>query len=163
MMSKKTISYQLLAISLILGCYSLGFAQTVSSSELISRAKDYDGKDVTYAGEVIGDVMVRGQYAWINVNDGNNAVGVWLERSLAREIALTGNYQARGDWVEIRGIFQRRCLAHGGDLDIHAQSMRRIAAGARLKETVSPERSRLIIILAGILVLVWILSLFKRQ
>ncbi|MDD5775078.1 MAG: DNA-binding protein, partial [Candidatus Omnitrophica bacterium] len=45
-------------------------AQTVSSEELIARPKDFDGTAVVFRGEVIGDIMIRGGYAWINVHDG---------------------------------------------------------------------------------------------
>ncbi|MDI6605929.1 MAG: hypothetical protein QME65_02145, partial [Candidatus Omnitrophota bacterium] len=46
---------------------SLAFAQPVSSTELIENAQAYDGKRVAYAGEVIGDIMRRGNFAWLNV------------------------------------------------------------------------------------------------
>ncbi|MDP2044226.1 MAG: hypothetical protein Q8K15_03545, partial [Candidatus Omnitrophota bacterium] len=62
------------------------FAQTLSSTELINNAKQYDGKLVVYTGEVIGDVMPRGGNAWVNINDGNNALGVWMDASTAKEI-----------------------------------------------------------------------------
>jgi len=32
--------------------------------------------------------MVRGDFAWVNVNDGENAIGVWLSKELAGEIKL---------------------------------------------------------------------------
>ena len=66
-------------------CYS----QPLSSTELINNAKSYDGKTVVYEGEVIGDIMVRGAFAWINVNDGKNAIGIWLEKDLSKDIFFT--------------------------------------------------------------------------
>ena len=54
------------------------YAQTPTSLELINNAKQYDGKTVNYKGEVIGEVMVRGDYAWLHVNDGTIAIGIWV-------------------------------------------------------------------------------------
>jgi len=87
---------------------------------------------VVYEGEVIGDVMGRGEYAWINVHDGQNAIGVWIDKALTKDILYTGSYQGRGDWLEISGTFQRACNLHGGDLDIHAQAIKKLAQAEKL-------------------------------
>lgn len=142
---------------------SVAYAQPISSTELISNAKQYDAKLVTYEGEVIGDVMVRGDYAWINVNDGKNAIGIWIPKSLTKDILYTGSFKSKGDWIEITGVFQRACPEHGGDLDIHAQTMRKISAGRPIFERLNLDKRNLILILAGILLLIWILTLFKHR
>ena len=98
-------------------------AQTTPSTELITWAKHYDGKTVQFEGEVIGEIMIRGQYAWINLNDGLNAIGVWVDRTLLNAQLIAGSYKSKGAWIEVRGIFSRTCLQHSGDLDIHAQSL----------------------------------------
>ncbi|MBU4251708.1 MAG: DNA-binding protein [Candidatus Omnitrophica bacterium] len=139
------------------------FAQPVSSSELINNAKQYDGKIVTYSGEVIGDVMLRGEFAWVNINDGKNALGVWMSAALAQEIKFTGNYKARGDRLEIVGVFHHACPEHGGDLDIHGRFLRKIASGRMVKEKLNFDKVSLIFILLGVLFLTWILTLFKRK
>ena len=60
---------------------------------------------IVYAGEVIGDVMVRGDFVWVNINDGENAIGVWLDKELAREIQFTGSYHdQRGLAGDYRGF-----------------------------------------------------------
>ncbi|MCM8823850.1 MAG: hypothetical protein NC822_04145, partial [Candidatus Omnitrophica bacterium] len=48
----------------------------------------------------------------------------------AKEVSFTGNYRYNGDWIEIKGIFNRACLQHGGDLDIHAKTIRIIRKGS---------------------------------
>ena len=139
------------------------FVQGLGSSELINNAKEYDGKSVTYTGEVIGDVMLRGEFAWVNINDGDNALGVWMSASLAKEIKFTGNYKSRGDNLEIVGIFHRACLEHGGDLDIHAQALRKLGEGRVINQKFNPDKRNLSLILLGALFLIWILSLFRRK
>ncbi len=110
------------------------YAQPVSSSELINKAKEYDGKTVIYEGEVIGDIMSRGEYAWINVNDTKNAIGIWIDKVFTKDIVYTGSYKSKGDWVEITGVFHRACPEHGGDLDIHGQALRKTKLGKNAPE-----------------------------
>ena len=139
------------------------FAQTISSTELIKNAKHCDGKAVVYVGEVIGDIMVRGEYAWINVHDGNNAIGIWIGKDLTKDILYTGSYKSRGDWVGISGTFQRICSQHGGDLDIHAQAIRIISRGREIRERLNLSKSNQAIVLLVILGIIWISTLLKRK
>jgi len=153
------------AILLISFClvFHLSYAQPISSSQLINSAKELDGKIVTYQGEVIGDVMKRADFAWVNVHDGINAIGIWVSYSLAREIIYTGSYKAKGDIIEVFGIFHRACPEHGGDLDIHAETLRKIDSGRFLRERLNPAKGNQALILLGVLFLVWILTLFLRK
>jgi hypothetical protein len=105
------------------------FAQPVGSLELINNAKQYDGKTVIYQGEAIGDIMIRADHAWIHLNDGYIAIGVWVRKDGLKDIAYLGNYRAKGDIIEVTGVFHRCCPEHGGDLDIHAWEIRKIAPG----------------------------------
>lgn len=139
------------------------FGQSISSTELINNAKQYDGKQVVYEGEVIGDIMARGDYAWINVNDGANAIGIWIEKAQTKDILYTGSYKSKGDRIEVTGVFQRACLQHGGDLDIHAQSLRKISPGKIVVERLNLGKRNLIFVLAVILCLIWILKLLKTK
>jgi len=142
---------------------TISYAQPISSAELINNAKQYDGKTVVYEGEVIGDIMVRGDYAWINVNDGQNAIGIWMSKNLVKDILYIGSYKSKGDWVEITGIFQRACLQHGGDLDIHAQAIRKVRQGRHVLERLNMGKRNLVFVLLGVLCLVWILKQLKLK
>jgi hypothetical protein len=139
------------------------FAQPVSSTELINSAKLYDGKTIVYTGEIIGDIMARGDYAWVNVNDGKNAIGVWINKNLIKDIHYMGSYKFKGDVVEVSGIFHRACLQHGGDLDLHAQSLTKRIAGGPIQEIPNFKERSIVILLLGALGLIWILTLLKRR
>ena len=139
------------------------FAQPVSSAELINRAKQYDGQEVTYAGEVIGDIMERGDYCWINTNDGKNALGIWAPKELASGILHSGSYKYKGDWIEIKGVFHRACPEHGGDLDIHALEIHKVAQGSQVKDEVNPVKKILFFTLAGVLIVIWISNILKLK
>jgi hypothetical protein len=149
----------LLLISESYDCY----AQSISSVELINNAKNYNGNIVVYKGEVIGDIMLRGEYAWINVNDEKNAIGIWIKKELIKDIIYTGNYKAKGDLVEITGKFNRSCVEHGGDLDIHAQSIAKISYGNKTPHSVNKKEINLILFLSGIITVVFLLRLITKK
>lgn len=171
MANNKNYSLQLIVCSgimLILNCLfcALCHAQTVPSAELINNAKRYDGKTVIYTGEVIGEVMERsgGMYAWANVNDGVNAIGIWLGKELTGiKNGNIGSYKSRGDIIEIEGVFHRSCIEHGGDLDIHAVSLRKVKDGLVISEKINAGKRNLAIGLTGGLCLVLILNRLKRK
>jgi hypothetical protein len=148
------------AIGLIFFCGTVCCAQTISSTELINKAREYDGESVVYVGEVVGDIMARGDFVWVNVNDGENAIGIWLDKELAGEIQFAGSYHAKGDRLEITGVFHRACIQHGGDMDIHAQNIRKISPGRQVREELSTGKRNFTFILFGVLSLVLI---FVRQ
>jgi len=143
--------------------FTLCYAQPIQATELIENAKEYDGKIVVYEGEVIGDIMVRGEYCWINLNDGEAAIGVWIKKDMAKEIEYKGSYRFRGDWIRVKGIFNRSCLEHGGDLDIHAISLEKIEKGKEEKERLILPKLNLSIKLGGVLLCLIILNLFLRR
>jgi hypothetical protein len=126
-----------MAAMIVLGM-SVGLcrAETLASKELINNAKAYDGKVVAYRGEAVGATMVRGDHAWINLNDGVNALGIWVTKEIAAGVTA-GTYRARGDALEITGIFHRACPEHGGDLDIHAESATIVEKGSPILHPVN--------------------------
>ena len=140
---------------LLTSCY----AQGVSSVELIQQAQEYDGKEVVYEGEVIGEIMPRRDGVWVNIKDGEKSIGVWMSSELAARIRHQGSYKARGDILRIRGIFNRACLQHGGDLDIHATSLRKIKSGWQRPQRMIPAKRNLLIILVVVLCLILILKI----
>jgi hypothetical protein len=126
---------------------------------LINNAKQYDGKTIIYKGEVIGDVMIRGEYAWLHVNDGIIAIGIWTPKMMIQDIGYIGSYHKKGDTVEVSGTFHRSCLEHGGDLDIHAQTIKIIALGATVN---SPINQRKIYFGLSSLIVVFLVYALKK-
>ncbi|MDI6605534.1 MAG: hypothetical protein QME65_00070, partial [Candidatus Omnitrophota bacterium] len=92
------------------------------------------------------------------------AIGVWLEASLLKDAPLTaGNYRSSGDIIEVSGVFHRACPEHGGDLDIHALQVQKIAAGRHNPElfNLNTGKRNAVIVLLGLLGLIWILTQLK--
>ncbi len=134
----------------------------VTGASLLKEARSLDGATVCYEGEVVGEVLVRGDHAWVNVHDGTVAIGCWLSRDFAAAVSRAGNYRQRGDWVTVTGTFRRSCPQHGGDLDIHATHLRLLRPGRPFNEKPSEEKKRLVFVLAGGICLLLILKLFKK-
>ncbi|GBR77096.1 hypothetical protein NO2_1542 [Candidatus Termititenax persephonae] len=115
---------KLIIMLLLCGVFALAeLPPKLTFAELVDNARQFDGKTVRYCGEVIGDILPRGGKVWLNVHDGENAIGIFADREAAAKIRMLGNYRQRGDSVEILGHFHRACAEHGGDLDIHAVAL----------------------------------------
>lgn len=170
-MRKEVINYKLGVISLIAFLtYNLSFlihnycyADSISSSGLIKNARQYDGQAVVYEGEVIGEVMPRGEFAWVNINDGDNAIGVWAKQELIKDIVYAGSFKYAGDWVAVEGIFHNACAEHGGDLDIHGEKITKIRSGEPLIHLVPEYKKNLAIYLLGALGCLSLILLIRRR
>ena len=155
---RKSLIAHSLGVIVFLSCgISALFAQAISISDLINHAAPYDGIVLVYEAELVGDMMVRGNFSWLNLNDGINAIGIWANNSLIKDIKYTGSFKSRGDWVEVSGVFHRACSEHGGDLDIHAQALRKVTAGKLIVERLNTGKVNLALIFMGVLCLVLIL------
>lgn len=158
-----------LAFAAVAPAATLAYAQTVSpnsptSGELVEEPKRYDGTEVEFTGEVIGEVMVRGENAWIHINDDayylknveegaklggyNSGMAVYLPAGLTDPITFYGDYKHEGDVVTVRGTFNAACAQHGGDLDIHATDLSVEVPGHPVVDTVMPWKIALAVVLA---------------
>lgn len=150
-------------VTLVCGLWTVDlYAGPITSTELINNAKQYDGQTVTYSGEVIGDVMARGEYVWVNVNDSVNAVGIWASKDLTKDIVYKGTYNITGDIVEVKGVFNRSCKQHGGDLDIHAETLMKLKDGCLIPEEMDLAKARHAVIFGIILVLVLLWKVYRK-
>lgn len=121
-------------------------AETISARQLLADPSEYDKKPIIFKGEAIGDIMPRESGQWVNVLDGT-AIGVWSAKDLRSIIKNTGSYKTIGDIVEIKGVFNRMCEEHGGDLDIHADEVRIIETGRPVDHPISSKRLQAAILL----------------
>jgi len=98
-------------------------AESFAVNDLIENASELDGKKIAVTGECIGEPMNRGAYTWVNINDGTNAMGIWMGEEDAESIETFGDYKHTGDVIQIEGIFNMSCSMHGGDMDVHSQDV----------------------------------------
>jgi len=126
-------------ISLLIAIFLLltpGIVRAESGRELLENAAGFDGKQVTYSGEVIG-VLMSGDFAWVNILDNGYPIGVWCRATDAKKVSIIGDYKHLGDTVQVTGIFHMACAEHGGDLDIHADNLTVLEAGQELDRSVN--------------------------
>ncbi len=150
----------------------------VDSGVLLREWEEYDGEVVVFRGEAVGDVLWRGDYAWIMVNDdhyslnalheagelrgGNSGIGVWMPVAEAEKIGRLGRHGSVGDYLEVKGVFHADCGEHGGDFDIHADSIRVLAPGKAVR--VSPQPWKYLVLAASLLfALVTMIPLMRRR
>ncbi len=127
----------LLAIFFTTNCHAVVW----SSNELIEKAKELNGRKLNYRGELVTAILGRGEYSWINLNDGFNAIGVWCKSSLLGSVKFAGDYKNRGDIIEANGIFNRACSIHNGELDIHADAIKIVKKGYPIKRRMNMKRT----------------------
>ena len=139
------------------------YAQASTSLDLLNNTKQYDGKTISYKGEVIGDVMIRGDHAWLHVHDGSIAIGIWVPKTMTENIRYVGNYQIKGDIVEVSGMFHRSCLEHGGDLDIHASEIKKISPGSLVIQPISRKKVYIGIYSLILVLLFYVLKKFFQR
>ncbi len=134
----KTLKLCVLTAALAAVLAGLAAAADVTAvNELVDRSLQWNGKTVAIEGEAIGEMLPRGNYAWVNVNDGMNAIGVWMPLADAKKISVYGDYHHTGDTLRVTGTFSRDCAEHGGDVDIHSDSVQIVKTGGAVGHPVS--------------------------
>ena len=148
----------------------------VDSGALVENANAWNGRTVTLTGEAIGERMIRGDMAWIHVNDDayakknveeagtlegyNGGHAVWLSVDLARQIQHFGDYQHAGDIVKVVGVFDAASREHGGDMVIRATSLTIVHPGHPVPHVTQTGRA---LLAAGLMCLAGVLYVLRRS
>jgi hypothetical protein len=111
-----------------------------------------DGREVTYIGEVVGDVLRRAGGAWVLVNDDayalevgpmgphreqrgfNSGLAVWLPDGQHEQLGAPGRHGRRGDIVRIEGVLHRADPADGGGITVRSSQLEVLAPSAAVAE-----------------------------
>jgi len=159
-MVKKIIQSGLVVVFLSLLAINV-HANNYTINELIENGKRLDMNIVVLEAEAIGEVLERGDYAWVNVNDKTNAIGIWVTKEDASQLEYFGDYHHIGDQVRIIGQFHQACTEHGGEMDIHATAFTIVASGYDVEHPVSQSK---LYITAGLLAIAVFLGItnYKR-
>jgi len=134
----------------------------VSISDLITQSQSYDGRVIVAEGEAIGDLMLRGEYGWVNLSDGSSAIGIYALSKQLGQIKHLGRYGVAGDRVRIIGTFYDACPVHSGETGIHASSVEIIRAGGVVGEILDWNRLKLSLELALLAMLAFAFRQFVR-
>lgn len=117
----------------------------VSSTQVFACPSAFDGRRVTYVGEAIGDLLVRRDGAWLQVNDDvyalevgplvghreqggfNTGMSVWLPDGLHERVQGLGRPDQRGDVILVRGTLHRADPNDGGGTTVRAEELEILA------------------------------------
>jgi hypothetical protein len=124
----------------------------ITSSLVLACPRLFDGREVTFIGEVVGDVLRRTDGAWLQVNDddyalevgpvgahrdlrgSNSGLGVWVPDGLHEELGAPGRHGTRGAIVRIEGVLLRADPDAGGSMTIRATALGVLAPAATVSE-----------------------------
>lgn len=154
-----------------LGAASINVGTDTKSADLVEQPKKFDGKTITFRGEVIGERMARGANAWLHINDDayfernieegqplggyNSGHAIWIPTELTDGIEFYGDYRHEGDIVRVRGEFRAACPEHGGDMDIHATSLEILRPGHRVVDPIHPRKTVAALLLGALSALLY--------
>jgi len=163
----------MLLLSIFAPAVAVAGPSLVDSVTLIEHPDRYDGKEIVFKGEAIGDLMERSDGAWININDDaysrqgskrrlagyNSGQSVLVsDKKAARAVKRLGDYNNRGDIVEVTGVFRKADPDHGGDMMIAADSLRIVKSGFAIPHPISSRKISLAIIwlaISGVMLALW--------
>jgi hypothetical protein len=148
--------------------------QRVASGTVRSCPLAFDGMQVTYAGELVGDLLRRDGGAWALVNDDayalevgpltahrayagtNSGLTVWLPEQLLPRVSGLGRPGHRGDVVVLEGTVVRTDPDDGGGLTLRAIDLEVVAPAVAVDEPLHvPQLVAAVVLSAiGLLVLV---------
>lgn len=124
----------------------------LSSDQVYACPAAWDGKEVTFVGEAIGEVLPRRGGAWVQVNDDayaletgpllghreragfNSGLSVWLPDGLHERIDGVGRHAQRGTVVQLEGTILRADPDDGGGTTLRADSLEVLAPSVQLDE-----------------------------
>ncbi len=107
--------------------------------------------------------MLRGEYGWVNLSDGNNAIGVYAHSEQLEQIKHLGRYQVVGDRVRVTGTFYDACPVHYGETDIHASAVEIASSGSIVDEVLDRNKLNLSLELALLAMFAFALRQFVRR
>lgn len=110
---------------------------------LLGESGRWHGRPVTVRGEAIGDLMIRGETGWLNISDGEAAVGIRAPADMLGEVRFLGRYNTVGDLVSVSGFFYAAGPGDSGGAHIRAESLSVLQRGDTVPETISPGKFRL--------------------
>jgi hypothetical protein len=117
----------------------------LSSEQVYGCPSAFDGLEVSFVGEAVGDVLRRRGGAWVQVNDDayallvgpvvghrehegfNSGLSVWLPDGLHERIETVGRPGVRGDVIDVRGILHQSDPDDGGGITLRAESLEVVA------------------------------------
>lgn len=151
----------------------------VSSASVVACPQAFDGRRITFVGEVVGDVLPRDGGAWVQVNDDayaldvgplpahddlqgtNSGLQVWLPDELLDGIE-PGRPGRRGDVVELDGVLVRADPEDAGGMTLRADRLLVRAEALDVEVPVDPAQVVLAFTACGVAGAIWLVRRRER-
>jgi hypothetical protein len=145
-----------------------GEPPAVASTQLMACPEHFDGRVVSYTGEVILGQLRRDEGAWVQLNDDpyalqlgplrghritagtNSGIPVLIPADSASAIETAGGPDARGDLLAVEGTFRRAASADGGGPAIVATSATVVEEGHPIRRPADGRRVAVAGVLAAV-------------
>ncbi len=138
-----------LACALLLPGVAHGAAARESTVVELTTLEVADGTRVTFTGEVVSEALRDGEdRVWLNVLDGGVAIGVNMPAEMAEKVSVFGDHRNDGDVVRVTGVYNEACRTHGGDMDVHAETVDVLEQGG--ERTLEPQAWKGVVGLLGL-------------
>jgi hypothetical protein len=100
---------------------------------LANAGPQLDGQEVSFVGEVIGDIInAEKGHCWLTLVDNNSTISVFVSAKDAALVSHLGRYGQRGTTLLVQGVFEQDCAEHDGLTDVHASAVFVVDPGAYL-------------------------------
>ncbi len=104
--------------------------EALSPAEVVVMSPSMDGSAIVVEGEAVGDVLrTMGGGKWLNVLGDEVGLGMWATEDMLEPIEYLGSYKYDGDYVRVTGTLHMTCEQHGGEFDVHAESIEILSVG----------------------------------
>jgi hypothetical protein len=117
-------------LALPLSAHATTHSSPLSPAEVVVLNPSMDGSTIVVEGEAVGDILrAVGGGKWLNVLGGDVGLGVWTTEEMLEPVEHLGSYKRDGDQVRVTGTLNMTCEQHGGEYDLHAESIEVVSAG----------------------------------
>lgn len=127
------------ALVLSVGTRAAGSPAVLTPAEAVALALESDGAPATVRGEALGEALTApGGKRWVNIGREGTALGVVMTAEQAASVPQFGLYRQRGATLEVSGVLNSACDEHGGDLDLHADTVSVLDEGGAIADPLHP-------------------------
>lgn len=128
----------------------------LTPAEAVALALKSDGAHAIVRGEALGESLAApGGKRWVNIGREGTAIGVVMTAEQAAKVPRFGRYRQRGATLEVSGVLNSACDEHGGDLDVHAESVSVLDEGGPIVAPIHPGKLWLAVFSAMASLVLW--------
>lgn len=133
---------------------------------LVSTNRALNNSDVSFSGEVVGDVLRASEegHKWLNLRGSSNSViSVYVDDSQADLVQHVGDYHNTGTTLKIAGNYHIACPEHQGELDVHAASIEIVDGGGPVTHMIESGKLGLAFVLCALAFIVLGAFIWARE